>query len=66
MDRDWGRVGDVVCQILYQAYVDKRRWFGKEARARGISRESLVAAAICGMIETWLEGEDSDDDVSRN
>ena len=44
-------LGDTICEILYQVYQAHRRRFQREASKRGISVESLTAAAICGMID---------------
>jgi hypothetical protein len=53
-DLDWTEIADKVCGILHIAYVRGRPRFAAQAKVRGVSLESLAAAAICGMLEQEL------------
>ena len=50
MERDWEALCKSVCEILHKAYVEEPLTFAAAAAERGTSVESLVAAAICGML----------------
>ena len=55
MDQELVEIADLLHDILHMAYVKERQFFTAEAKARGISKESLIAAAICEMIRTRLD-----------
>jgi hypothetical protein len=53
-DLDWTEIADQVCEILQLAYVRSGPRLAAQAKVRGVSLESLVAAAIYGMLEQEL------------
>jgi hypothetical protein len=55
MELDWENLVDTVCEILHTVYVKDRRAFRAIAQREGTSKESLAAAAICGMLREILE-----------
>jgi hypothetical protein len=66
MPFEWHSVGDLICQLLHKVYVENSRFFAREARALGIPKESLAAAAICGMLSELAEGKAATEDPMLN
>src|SRR5258708_6656943 len=57
MGHDWQHIGHMIHEVLLMMYVKKPRRFGQIARKEGISKESLAAAAISGMLLELLGDE---------
>ena len=55
-NRDWNKIGDLVCQILTTIYVEDRARFEQRAAERAATLEQLAAAAITQMVRERVEG----------
>jgi hypothetical protein len=53
---DWGRVGDLVCQVLGEMYREHRGCFEAHAAERGCTLDQVAAAAITQMVQEQIEG----------
>lgn len=52
---DWKCIGDDICAVLTDVYVNERQAFAKEAKRRHITVEQLAAAALTTMVQTLVE-----------
>jgi hypothetical protein len=54
MQHDWTILADAMCELLHEAYVKNPHTVRRAATVRGISKESLVAAALCELVQTTV------------